>query len=146
MEAVMNDSVQVKQCRWCNVEGPHDFFLGPFGPHYAKLVCVACGRQTFVQKPETEKRQRRHAAHRDLVEKYGKGYCELCLMPKLLLRKYSTLMAHHVLEYDEHDGDASRENIWIVCTDCHAEIHRRREYVKHLEEIAKGMASWKETA
>lgn len=99
------------------------------GPHFAKYECVACGRfHSWSAKPDELKTHKtRSAKHSDLVRKFGSGFCEMCLRSESELRKQDTLVGHHVKEH--HDGgDASRVNIWIVCTACHSQIHHVRTY------------------
>lgn len=100
------------------------------GLHYARLVCGGCKRYIkFVGKPD-ELKVKRPAIHRDLVEKYSKGYCELCLRRKEELRKGQTLEAQHVIEFKD-GGTEVRDNIWVVCTPCHKFIHHIRTYHGH---------------
>lgn len=100
------------------------------GPHYADLICNTCGKHNgFKSKPDAD-RSKRPKAHTDLVAKFGRGFCELCLRPKCELRKCDVLEAQHVEEY-QGGGDSSRENIWIVCTACHKLIHWMRTYHGH---------------
>ena len=108
-------------CQFC---GSADiaFELTPNLPHYGKETCRSCGRHSrWVPKPDSDK-IRRPAAHKDLVSKYGNGYCEMCLILEERLPPGQTLEAQHVREY-QHGGSEVRENIWIVCTRCHKLIH-----------------------
>lgn len=104
---------------------------GPFpGGHHAKLFCVDCDRFIkWLPKPETEA-SRRPAAHRELVKKYSRGFCEMCLRQEADLPKPQTLEAHHVDEFAE-GGDELRENIWILCTSCHRLVNHQRTYLGH---------------
>lgn len=101
------------------------------GVHYAKRVCSAsaCGRiNGFEPKPDSDPtKYRRTKAHTDLVKKFSKGFCEMCLTPAGELPKGMALEGQHVVEYD-NDGQPTRENIWIVCTACHRLIHWVRTY------------------
>jgi len=94
------------------------------GPHYGRLECATCGVvRAWLAKPKTTNRP---AAHRDLVAKYGEGYCQLCLRKETELPGGQTLEGHHVREYQD-GGQASRENVWVVCTSCAKLIH----WVRH---------------
>lgn len=91
-------------------------------PHFGREDCEHCGRFVrWVPKPEAD-RVRRPSAHRNLVKKFSKGFCEMCLTPENELPLGQTLEAQHVQEFAE-GGDETRENIWIICTACHKLIH-----------------------
>jgi len=97
------------------------------GGHFAKRVCGLCG--TFwgwAPKPDGDK-FKRPASHRDLVKKFGQGFCELCLRTKEQLRNGDTFEGHHIQEYAE-EGEPKAENILIVCTACHRLINWLRTY------------------
>src|SRR4051812_42434580 len=86
--------------------------------HHASAKCATCGKfKRWLPKPDADKKKR-PAAHRDLVKKYSRGHCELCLRTEDELPSREQLEAHHVDEFCE-GGDPGRENIWIVCTYCH---------------------------
>jgi len=100
------------------------------GPHYAKWTCP-CGMIAWLSKPKDDAtKYRREGTHKDLVIKYGSGYCQMCLREEGAIRdrKGETLEAHHILPY-QYNGDSSRENIWIVCTSCHKYIEHVRRYI-----------------
>lgn len=100
--------------------------------HYAKAVCPRhqCAKFShWVSKPKQEKKQKRSDT-KGLLEKYSKGYCELCLRLSDDLPSKTVLHAHHVIEKKD-GGDESKENIWIVCTMCHRQIHHQRTYLGH---------------
>lgn len=119
------------KCKTCGARWEPTVELTPDTPHYGKALCGNCNAfLRWVPKPDRDKRKR-EAAHTELVKKYSRGYCELCLILASDLPVNETLEAHHVEEYQ--DGGASdRENVWIVCTACHKLIHWRRTYLAHL--------------
>ncbi len=101
------------------------------GPHYAAEYCAVCnGWQRWLPKPSPPHPvtpsplhpRNRPAAHRNLVAKYSRGFCELCLKPEQDLAERNWLEAHHAIEYAA-GGDDGRENVWIVCQKCHKLIH-----------------------
>jgi hypothetical protein len=99
------------------------------GPHWGREYCGCCRRfLRWLPKPDSE-RSNRPAAHRELVDRYGRGFCELCLAPAERLPADQTLEAHHVIEYAE-EGSPERENIWIVCTRCAKLIHWVRKWCR----------------
>lgn len=119
-------------CRNCGHEGPHVIQVQTTGVHYAKVECSRCRRFVrWLSKPDSDPtKYRRQNAHKDLVAKYGDGFCEMCLRESDELPKGQTLEAQHVIEYQD-GGTEKRENIWIVCTACHRWIHWIRTYHGH---------------
>lgn len=114
----------------CGCDAEIRFVLTPDQPHYGKDVCSKCGAwQRWVPKPDAEK-AKRPAKHRDLVKKHGRGECELCGCPESDLPPGDVLEGHHVEEF-QNGGEATRENVWVICTACHSLINWRRTYVGH---------------
>ena len=97
------------------------------GPHL-ELRCVDCDKHLKFLKQSNKKT--REANHSALVSKYSKGYCECCLRTKSALPPPQTLEAHHIVPY-QFEGDSSKDNIWIVCTQCHKLIEHLRHYLGH---------------
>ena len=96
-------------------------------PHHRREVCPHCEQHMgWLKKPDSCKK-RRESAHRELVAKYGKGFCEMCLMPEDDLNDRTYLVGHHVQQYAD-DGGNERENVWIVCNACHSLIHWARTH------------------
>ncbi len=120
----------LKWCDRCGLNTEAVLEVLETGTHYAKLVCGECGKyHKFVAKPEADStKYRRPKQHRELVTKYGRGYCELCLLGADDFDKGVTLEAHHLIEF-QNGGSEERDNIWIVCTMCHRLIHWTRRYV-----------------
>lgn len=118
-----------RPCMGCGNPPPHTMRLREKGHHYADLNCTRCGIHLgFVPKPDSDPtKYRRQKQHRDLVAKYGRGFCEMCLRLESELPKGQTLEGQHVVEHQD-GGSAERSNIWIVCTACHRFIHWVRTY------------------
>ena len=120
-------------CKYCKSDALVEQ-LTPDGMHHGKICCATCNKfQDWMPKPDRDK-AKRPAAHRDLVKKYSRGFCEICLVEEKQLEPNRGLVAHHIVEYqhiDEHQGGGNntRENIDIVCTACHRLIHWRRDYL-----------------
>lgn len=128
MDPSLSAKPYIAVCPHCGHDGEHHFALRPAGVHYADARCSKCNGHWFPPKPESDPtKYRRPAQHRDLVEKYGEGFCEMCLRAKGDLPNGQTLEAQHVKEYRD-GGSETRENIWIVCTACHKLIHWIRTY------------------
>lgn len=100
--------------------------LTPDLPHYGKILCDCGHFLGWAPKPDSEK-VRRPAKHRNLVQKYSAGYCELCLIAEDNLPDEQTLEAQHIIEFEDGGGH-ERENIQIICTKCHKLIHWLRTY------------------
>lgn len=95
-------------------------------PHFAKEVCPHCNQfMGFAKKPENEKK--RSSTHRELVAKYSKGFCEMCLVPSEELGTGNYLVGHHVKEHSD-GGTSDRENVWILCNACHSLVHWTRTH------------------
>lgn len=116
-------------CRFCGsdrakrIYGPHP------GGHYAKIECLDC--QRFLKwegKPENKPNKRKNQAK--LLDRYSKGFCEICLRPVEHIPFPQVLEAHHIIQVEDGGGD-ERENIQIVCTPCHKWIHHQRTYYGH---------------
>jgi len=131
--------MSTKPCPACCHPGPHDAVLMTTGTHYAKTTCARCGKFiAWLPKPDTDAtKHKRPKAHTDLVKKFSRGYCELCGFDQSQLPFSETLHAHHVARYCE-DGEATRENTWIVCTACHALIEHQRTYRGKLRRAIAG--------
>jgi len=112
--------------------------LTPQMSHYGRLICSNCYRHVdWAKKPENEGKKRRASKHRDLVAKYSKGYCQLCMRKIEELPPKCVLTAHHVERYCEN-GSAEPDNIWIVCTDCHSLIEWARRTLGKCREHQNG--------
>lgn len=120
---------RIPPCPKCKQRWEPEFSLGPFGPHWAKCKCKACGCVWFPPKPDV--RTKRESKHTDLVRKFSRGYCEICGLLEVGRPAGMFFVAHHIDEY-QAGGDADRSNVQILCQACHTLVHWRRTYVKHL--------------
>jgi len=74
----------------------------------------------------------RSAANKKLVKKYGRGFCELCLVKEINLNRVNhDLEGHHLIPH-EWTADSRRENVWIVCKPCHKLIEHLRDYKRFM--------------
>lgn len=125
------------KCSRCGDGGPHLTELRTTGVHYANGWCRKCNNHFFPPKPDSDPtKYKRPKPHTDLVTKFSRGFCELCLRKQAQLPKGQTLEAQHVIEFSD-GGEPNRENIWIVCTACHRHIHWTRTYHGPREQIAQ---------
>lgn len=133
----MSDLVSNRPCPHCKTAGPHPMKLRPAGLHYADVRCAKCNGHFFEPKPDGDPtKYKRPASHTDLVKKFSRGFCEMCLKKLEELPKGQTLEAQHVVEFQD-GGPSERENIWIVCTGCHKLIHWQRTYHGPRQEISE---------
>ena len=131
-------------CAGCGYAGETKTILRPQGTHYADLRCPICGKHHgFLSKPANDETKfNRPKAHSELVKKFSKGYCEMCLAKASSFRKGLSLHAHHIVEYKD-GGTAFRNNVWILCTGCHSLVHWRRTYIETVNKVAKEVTEWK---
>lgn len=131
----MADLETTRDCPHCHDPGPHPMTLRPTGVHYADVRCCKCGKHFFQGKPDDDvTKYKRPKAHADLVNKFSRGYCELCGFEQVNLPRGETLTAHHVARFAE-GGPATRENTWIVCSACHSLIEHQRTYRGKLHRV-----------
>lgn len=119
----------LEKCRSCGYDGPQNVTLETSGHHYARIKCAECNAfMRWMAKPvDDPTKYKRQKKHTGLVDKYGQGFCEMCLRNEDALPKGQSLEAQHVQEYQD-GGSEKRENIWIICTACHKLIHWVRTY------------------
>ena len=132
----MSMTFEVNQaCPRCGDQGPHAAERRTNGTHYADCRCAKCGQHWFPPKPETDvTKYKRPKSHAELVNKFSRGFCELCGFKSEELPRSETLHAHHVEAYAE-GGEPTRENTWIVCTACHSLIEHQRTYRGKLRRV-----------
>jgi 5-methylcytosine-specific restriction endonuclease McrA len=119
----------LQYCSQCGLKTEAVLEETPHLTHYGKLVCGTCGRfHRWVGKPDSDSsKYRRPKQHRDLVDKYSRGFCELCLKSESELQPGVTIESHHVVEFSD-GGSHERDNVWILCTACHRQVHWARRY------------------
>jgi hypothetical protein len=135
--------VKQEECRGCGYEGPHVVTETPNLTHWARLDCGKCHRWIrWLPKPDSDPtKYHRPAEHRDLVAKYGRGFCELCLRSGDELGDRNSLIGHHVIEY-KNDGEPSRENTWILCQACHRLVTWVRNYHGGIASLSEVFKEW----
>ena len=115
-------------CPKCGQESP--FRLRDDVQHYGDIKCPTHGHM-WVSKP-TELKTVRRKVNRDLFELVSdkmRNYCWTCLRSRTLLKSLQPMVpleAHHIIEV-QNGGVNERDNIQIVCKECHSGIHRTRE-------------------
>lgn len=130
--AELSDSasrVNGHDCKYCESKRMFEFVGDWPGNHYSRIVCGDCGQfKEWGKKPRASKRKRSTKGHAELLQKYGKGFCEMCLRQSSELNVKHGLQVHHVIEHAD-GGSNERDNVWIVCAHCHSQIHLHRNYL-----------------
>lgn len=98
----------------------------PDTPHEAKYECPVCGN--FLGWKKKEKNKDKRPKNKYLPKDLGIDYCQLCLRMRGRLGLNETLISHHIVEIKD-GGEDIPENIWVVCTHCHALIGHIRKYL-----------------
>lgn len=104
--------------------------LRPDTQHWGEIRCPVHGHR-FIPKPEEFKKPKRKT-NLSLVCFLPSGmqdFCWCCLRSKgflQALRPSLSLQVHHIIAVEDGGGD-NAENLMLLCSECHAEIHRRRE-------------------
>lgn len=119
-------------CKVCVKEVDPVFKLRPDTRHYGEQRCPSCG--SFLKwEPKPPEQKERNGARRKQRTEYtpttlGIEYCQICLRTKEMLGRNESLLIHHVLEVQDGGSD-SPENIWVLCSHCHALVHHVRTYL-----------------
>lgn len=125
---------ETKKCKYLDCDGTTMLVVERSDKHQFHYECTKCKRFNDYPKKETNKRT---GSHRDLVNKYNGIQCELCMVTNEFLPARQYLEAHHVIPH-KNGGSSSRDNIWILCTECHRYVEHKRTYTGHwIDEIKK---------
>lgn len=120
--------METMPCPKCGQESP--FRLRPDTQHHGEIRCPTHGHM-WISKPADLKTPRRKVNRDlfDLVPESMRDYCWTCLRSRALLKSLQPMVpleAHHIIEV-QNGGVDERDNIQIVCKECHSGIHRTRE-------------------
>lgn len=116
-------------CKYCNSNRAKRIIGLHPGGHYARIQCVSCDRFIKWEGKPREKSDRRKG-QKKLLDKYSKGFCEICLRKGTEIPLPQVLEVHHVVPVED-GGTDDRTNLQIVCTACHKWIHHQRTYLGH---------------
>lgn len=117
-------------CRYCEREHECKMFEPTPTHTLGGYYCYEKQKMHWHPKPvDDPTKYKRPSNHTDLVKKYNPGYCEMCLRTETVIKniKGQTLHAHHIMPY-QYGGSSERNNIWILCTPCHAYVEHVRRY------------------
>lgn len=115
-------------CPKCGLQLPLTLRLDT--QHYGSIRCPQHGF-IWIPKPQEVKKQRRKTNTgliNELPER-RRNFCWACLRNRTLLsslRPSIAIEVHHVIPVSE-GGTDDPDNLLVLCGECHAEIHRRRE-------------------
>jgi hypothetical protein len=127
----MTAELAAAQCRRCNHIGASmEFAMGEAGPHFARVLCKACGAFIeWVSYPTTAPKRDRKRSRKKLRDLGDR--CEICLRHKDELPPGQALTVHHVLEVVADDGGDEDENLRVYCNACHSWVNWVRTYFGH---------------
>ena len=123
-------------CPKCGQESP--FRLRPDTQHHGEIRCPTHGH-LWIPKP-TDLKTPRRKVNKDFFEFAPddmRDFCWACLRHRDLLKSIRpsvSLQAHHVFE-QKHGGIDHRDNIQILCDECHAAVHRSRGQLHRYDSI-----------
>jgi hypothetical protein len=102
----------------------------PDTQHYGEVRCPIHGH-SWIGKPCEDRKPKRktNEALRKSLPEAMRSHCWNCLRTEGHLKSLSPsvcLQVHHVIEV-ERDGSDDPHNLQLLCAECHADVHRRRE-------------------
>ena len=108
----------------------HPFTPRPDTQHFGSIRCPEHGFR-WIPKPAEDTKPRRRT-NKNLIPALPadrRNFCWFCLRSAdhlATLQPVVVLQVHHTIEV-EHDGTDEPCNLVLLCAECHAEVHRRRE-------------------
>ena len=137
---VGNVDFRVFTCPTCGAVGKPYTDGQSHAAHGYKLFCSSCRRwlgwSGKTKQIRTEEGERK-ASSQWSAKRLGITQCQSCLRTLERLGDNEALEVHHVVPIKD-GGQDKLENIWVVCTTCHKEIHHRRVYFNgHMEKFFK---------
>lgn len=105
--------------------------------HYGYVKCPHHGHIWISKSPEEKKTKRK--TNGTLISRLPEGmqdFCWECLRSKkhlLQLRPSLSLQVHHIIEVKD-GGTDDADNLQLLCAECHAECHRRRETFRRYDQ------------
>jgi 5-methylcytosine-specific restriction endonuclease McrA len=94
---------------------------------------VRCPHHGFlwIPKPDDQRKDRRRGNRRllDEIPVEWRHFCWQCRRPELhlkTLRPVVSIEVHHIIPRKDGGLD-DLQNLQVLCAECHAEVHRRRE-------------------
>lgn len=108
----------------------------PHTQHWGYIRCPEHGHR-WIPKPSEAKKPKRKANSALIAELHEdmQHFCWGCLRQRQLLaalRPSVSLQVHHIIPV-EQEGTDDPHNLMLLCAECHAEVHRRREAFNRYE-------------
>jgi 5-methylcytosine-specific restriction endonuclease McrA len=127
---------QLRPCPKCGVECALN--LRPDTPHHGEIRCPDHGH-FWIPRPAEEKKKKRkvNSALTATLPKGRQHFCWACLRERPVLaalRPSIGLEVHHIIEVADGGSD-DLENLMLLCSECHAEVHRRREAFSRYQDV-----------
>jgi hypothetical protein len=102
----------------------------PDTQHWGSIRCPDHGF-LWIPKPSEDRKPKRktNEALRKSLPEAMRSHCWNCLRTEAhlkALRPSVCLQVHHVIEV-ERGGSDHQQNLQLLCAECHADVHRRRE-------------------
>lgn len=124
----MSDIPAMQPCPKCGIQLP--FTPRPDTQHWGSITCPSHGFR-WIAKPDTARKPRRktNASLSAALPVAMQGFCWMCLRDAnhlATLRPSVVLQVHHIIPV-EAAGTDDPQNLMLLCAECHAEVHRRRE-------------------
>jgi len=141
-----NTDFRVMTCKKCGiVEKPYT--NGQSNPvHGYKVYCHAC--HTWLGWSGKTKQLKNEDGERQISSQWTAkrlqiDTCQCCLRSLEKLGDNESLEIHHVVPVKDGGSD-KLDNIWILCTTCHKEVHHRRVYFNgHMTKFFKAYLAYK---
>jgi 5-methylcytosine-specific restriction endonuclease McrA len=129
----MNETEYPKEypCPKCGITYP--FTPRADTPHFGAIRCHEHG-YIWIRRPTKDKKPRRKAKTNliKILPKQNQDFCWFCLRNKSVLQSLKPSLGfevHHVNPVD-NGGTDEPSNLMLLCSECHAEAHRRQEAFK----------------
>lgn len=119
------------ECPKCGIDC--QFTPRPDTNHFGSIRCSEHGF-LWIAKPDDMRRKKRKT-NANLINKlpeHMRDFCWKCRRYKedlALLKPVLVLEVHHIIAVEE-GGTDTPSNLALYCSECHAEIHRKREAVQ----------------
>lgn len=115
--------------------------------HGYKLYCPSCNRWLGwggKSKNLIDQNGERKFSSQWSAKRLQATYCQCCLRQRERLGEKEVLEIHHVIPIKDGGTDAL-ENIWVLCTTCHKEVHHRRVFFNgHMEKFFKAYQAFQQ--
>lgn len=119
--------IESPHCDKCKSNAFVVFTETPNLTHYGRWDCKQCDRWIKFQPKPINEIVRRETTK---VNNLDRSYCQLCGRKKDMLGTRETIVPHHLIPLEEGGKDA-RENLLMICSPCHMQVHWLRRYLNH---------------